>query len=486
MHNQISLLLESYRFGNDSIIWATDTLSNLIKTMKIYLFPLMAAIALSGCRQPGQPESELEINDSNTPLHLLQPSYKTPYGTLTSESVKSDMDRVFNYIDSVTPAKMTEGRINQGTYRLTSYEWAVMYNALLDAAEATGDKRYADYVSDRIGFLAREADNYQGDPSTDGQMRQVMMPATLDDAGAMSGAWMRAQMADSTLKLDKYIEQYWDIVEKTPVRLTDGTIARNRPHYRAVWCDDMYMALPSMAVRAIYTDEPQHLDAAADIALGFIKRMWMPDKGIFRHGYVEGASHQPSLAWGRANGWAMLTLSQLLDYLPENNSKRTRILEIFQAHASGLARLQGIDGFWHQLLDRPDTYNETSATAIFAYCLAHGINRGWLDPVMFGPVAQLAWEAVASKINDNGEIEDVCVGTGMAFDPAYYAYRPVSVKAAHGYGPTIWAGSEVIKMLGKWHAYSNDSAIHYYEIDPETTDPIFSLDSNGKAVKTPH
>ena len=50
------------------------------------------------------------------------------------------------------------------------------------------------------------------------------------------------------------------------------------------------------------------------------------------------------------------------------------------------------------------------------------------------PVAQLAWEAVASKINEKGEVEDVCVGTGMGFDPAFYAYRPVSVKAAHGYG----------------------------------------------------
>lgn len=454
--------------------------------MNKYSIFLATALALTACGKQAANDSGEEISDSTTPLHLLQPDYKTPYGQLSPDTVKADIDRVFAYIDAVTPAKMTDGKVNQGTYRLTSYEWGVMYDALLDAATITGDKKYADYVSDRIGFLAREADNYQGDAQEDGQMRQVKHPATLDDAGAMAGAWMRAAMADSTLKISPYIEQYWNIVETTPVHLPDGTIARNRPHYNAVWLDDMFMALPSMAVRSQYANEPKQLDAAANIAAGFIKRMWIPEKNIFRHGYIEGATHQPSMAWGRANGWAILTMCQLLDYLPENHPRRAELLDIYQKHAAGLANLQGVDGFWHQLLDRQETYEETSATAIFAYAIAHGINQGWLDPVTFGPVAQLAWEAVSSKINAKGEVEDVCVGTGMGFEPAYYAYRPVSVKAAHGYGPTIWAGAEMIKLLNTYHPYVNDSAVHYYKVDPEADMPLFSLGENGKAVNVKH
>ena len=452
---------------------------------KYYLIGL-AALALASCAQKQDAAEEVEINDSTTPLHLLQPDYKTPYGKLSADTVKADIDRVFAYIDAVTPAKMTDGKVNQGTYRLTSYEWGVMYDALLDAAAITGDKRYSDYVSDRIGFLAREADNFQGDINEDGQLRQVKNPLTLDDAGAMAGAWMRAAMADSTLNIAPYIEQYWKIVEETPVHLPDGTIARNRPHYNAVWLDDMFMALPSMAVRSQYANDPKQIDEAANIATGFFKRMWMPEKNIFRHGYVEGAGSQPSMAWGRANGWAILTMCQLLDFLPENHPKRADILDIYRKHAAGLAELQGIDGFWHQLLDRPETYNETSATAIFAYALAHGINEGWLDATTYGPVAQLAWEAVSSKINAKGEVEDVCVGTGMGFEPAYYAYRPVSVKAAHGYGPAIWAGAEMIKLLNTYYPYVNDSAVHYYKVDPEATMPLFSLDENGKALEIRH
>ena len=455
---------------------------------KIFWVSSLFVLALSSCGDKTTSQKEEEINDSTTPLHLLKPDYKTPYGQLSVDSVKSDIDRVFAYIDEVTPAKMTDGKVNQGTYRLTSYEWGVMYDALLDAAKITGDKKYSDYVSNRIGFLASEADKYQGDLNEDGQMRQVKNPLTLDDAGAMAGAWMRAAMADSTLKISPYIERYWTIVETTPVHLADGTIARNRPHYNAVWLDDMFMALPSMAVRSQYANDPKQLDQAADIAAGFIKRMWMPEKRIFRHGYVEGADHQPSMAWGRANGWAILTLSQLLDYLPENHPRRAELLEIFKRHAAGLADLQGIDGFWHQLLDHPETYDETSATAIFTYALAHGVNKGWLDPVTYGPVAQLAWEAVSSKINGRGEVEDVVVGTGMGFDPAYYAYRPKSVKAAHGFGPVIWAGAEMIELLKNQHPYINDSAVHYYKVDPQAPAdmPIFSLDQNGKAIEIRH
>lgn len=465
---------------------------------------LLSGLVLASCSSNKQPK-EVEINDSTTPLHLLQPDYTTPYKVLSVDSVKADIDRVFSYIDSVTPARVVneegemivaltnlpdDAKLNQGTYRLTSYEWGVMYMALLDAYNTLGDAKYKDYVSDRIGFLAKAAPAFAELASRtgrhDGQMRQVIAPATLDDAGAMSAAFMRAAMADSTLKIGDIIERYYDIVENHTYRLADGTIARNRPHHNSVWLDDMFMALPSMAARSAYTNDPKQLDEAARIAGLFIDRMWIPEKGIFRHGYVEGLEHEPSMAWGRANGWAILTMCQLLDAMPENHPQRAKILSTIKEHIKGLSQLQGRDGFWHQLLDRNDSYEETSATAIFSYCIAHAVNQGWVEAVTYGPVAQLAWEAVASKINNTGEVEGVCVGTGMGFDPAYYYYRPVSVKAAHGYGPVIWAGSEIIKMLNSSHPRLNDSAIHYYNVDPEATVPIFSLDENGKATEVLH
>ncbi|WNH10369.1 glycoside hydrolase family 88 protein [Thalassobellus suaedae] len=46
-----------------------------------------------------------------------------------------------------------------------------------------------------------------------------------------------------------------------------------------------------------------------------------------------------------------------------------------------LANLQGGDGFWHNLLDKNDTYTETSCTAMFTFAIAKGINEGWISHV---------------------------------------------------------------------------------------------------------
>lgn len=56
-------------------------------------------------------------------------------------------------------------------------------------------------------------------------------------------------------------------------------------------------------------------------------------------------------------------------------------------------------------------------------------DNGWINPVTYAPMAMLAWNAVTTKINDKGQVEGTCVGTGMAFDPIFYYYRPTNVFA---------------------------------------------------------
>jgi rhamnogalacturonyl hydrolase YesR len=183
----------------------------------------------------------------------------------------------------------------------------------------------------------------------------------------------------------------------------------------------------------------------------------------------------PAFHWGRANGWALLTMCEVLDVLPENYPQRDKILNLFREHVRGLAALQSGEGFWHQLLDRNDSYLESSATAIYTYCMAHAINRGWIDAMAYGPVVTLAWNALTTIINDKGQVDKTCVGTGMAFDPAFYYYRPVNVYAAHGYGPVIWAGAEMVNLLNKQHPKMNDSAVQFYRTEQKTTAPIFHV-----------
>ena len=480
------------------------------------------------------------VNDSNTPLHLLQPAYQGTYGDLTPEQVKKEVDRVFAYIDKETPARVVdkntgkvitdyatmgeEAQLERGAFRLASYEWGVTYSALIAASEATGDTRYMDYVQNRFRFLAEVAPHfkrvYKEKGTTDPQLLQILTPHALDDAGAVCAAMVKVRLKDPSLPVDELIRNYFDFIINKEYRLADGTFARNRPQHNTLWLDDMFMGIPAVAQMSYYDKEQKdkYLAEAVRQFLQFADRMFIPEKGLYRHGWVESSSDHPAFCWARANGWAMLTACelldvlpedypqrakvmeyfrahvrgvtalqsgeglwhQLLDVLPEDYPQRAKVMEYFRAHVRGVTALQSGEGLWHQLLDRNDSYLETSATAIYVYCLAHAINKGWIDAIAYGPVAHLGWHAVAGKINAEGQVEGTCVGTGMAFDPAFYYYRPVNVYAAHGYGPVLWAGAEMIRLLKNQYPQMNDSAVQYYQVKQKTTAPIFAIDTEEK------
>lgn len=412
--------------------------------------------------------SYAQQNDSNTPLHLLKPAYRNGYGVPTIDEVKATVDKVFHYIEPNTPARLVDGKPEVGAFRLTSYEWGVTYSALLAAYNSTGDEKYRDYVFSRMNFFVNHAEHY----------RQVTEPHALDDAGAVCAAMCKALVMNPKLNYRKQIDHYMDYILHHEYRLADGTFARKRPMYNSVWLDDMFMGISPIARYAMVdkSHANEYYTEAVNQILGFKKRMWVPERKLFRHGWVESMQSHPAFHWGRANGWAILTLCEVLDVLPEDYPGRAEVLSLLREHIEGLVALQGGDGFWHQLLDRNDSYLETSATAIYTYCMAHAINKGWIDAKVYGPVAVLGWHAVTSKINAEGQVEGVCVGTGMGFDPAFYYYRPVNVFAAHGYGPAIWAGAEIIQLLKSQHPRMNDSAVLFYDEEPQAKGAIFSVE----------
>ena len=440
------------------------------------------------------------INDSNTPLHLLKPSYRLGYGISTVEEVKQIMDRVLQYISTETPTELIDktsgntladfkhinenSQLKPGGFRLTSYEWGVTYSAVLAAYQVTGDQAYLQYLHSRLQFLSELFPHfqkiYQKGKAIDPNIRRVVDPHALDDAGAICSAMIKAQMNDSQLNLAPLIHNYADFIENKQYRLSDGTFARIRPQNNTVWLDDMFMGIPAMAYMGKWTGREKYYDEAVRQILHFSNRMFVPEKGLFRHGWVESMEDHPAFHWGRANGWAILTLCEVLDVLPASHPQQPAILNLLKSHVKGLAAFQHSDGFWHQLLDRNDTYLEASATAIFTYCIAHAINKGWIDSKAYGPMVQLAWHAVESAVNPKGQVEQVCVGTGMGFDPAFYAYRPCHVMAAHGYGPVLWAGAEMIQLLRQQHPKSNDSAVTFYDEEVPTDAPIFNYDGSTK------
>lgn len=437
-------------------------------------------IALASLLMPAMAfaQDNTAINDSNTPLHLLKPDYKHGYGVSTKQEVKAAIDRVMNYILA-----------NPQQFRTTSYEWGVTYSACLDAAKASGDKKYAAYVEQNFKAIADAFPGAMKDltkgKTLDTAIRKVVDPHALDDAGAICAAMIKAELdarknpktrATQVINTAPVIENYSQYIMTKEFRLADGTFARKRPHKNTVWLDDMFMAIPAIAYMGAYTNDSKYFDEAAKQIMLFKDKMWVKEKKLFRHGWVEAMNPHPAFHWGRANGWAILTMCEVLDVLPENHPQRGAILDLLRQHIEGLVALQGKDGFWHQLLDRNDSYEESSCTAIYTYCIAHAINQGWISALAYGPAVQLAWHAVEASIDAQGRFMNTCVGTGMGFDPAFYMYRPVSTAAAHGYGPAIWAGAEMLRLLDRQHPKMNDSAVQFYPEEVNTNEPIFNYD----------
>jgi rhamnogalacturonyl hydrolase YesR len=265
-------------------------------------------------------------------------------------------------------------------------------------------------------------------------------------------------------KLRPMIDGFADFIVNKEYRLADGTIARNRPQRNTLWLDDMYMSIPALGQLGNLTGDKKYFDEAVRQIFKFSDRMFVKEKGLFRHGWVEEMTEHPSFHWGRANGWVVLTMCELLDVLPASHPERSKILDLYKAHVRGIAQYQSGNGFWHQLLDCNDSYLETSATAIFTYCIAHGVNKGWLDPIAYGPVAVLGWDALSTKVNAQGQVEGTCVGTGMGFDAAFYYHRPTHPLAAHGYGPTILAGAEMLKLLKNYQVVINETSVMFYPL----------------------
>ena len=427
--------------------------------------------------QHHKPLTKKKVTDANDAITLLTPQYKTPYSVLQEEDIKSTIDRIFYFLDKNTPPRLIRKStkeivtdyskidnnvmIEPAAFRITSYEWGVTYSGMLSVGKITGDKRYKKYVADRLNFIANIAPAYTklfNEGKTDPLMIKVVNPTALDDAGAMCTAMIKALGDSITFDGRPLIDRYINHIMNRQYRLPDGQFARNVPFKNSVWLDDMYMGIPAIVNMGKLTGDTKYYDEAVRQMKLFVDKMFIKEKLLFRHGWVEGMTDHPNYHWGRANGWAILTTVDVLDALPENYPGRKEILELLRNHIRGLAALQSGEGFWHQLLDRNDSYLETSCTAIYTYCIAHAINKGWIDAKVYTPIVVLGWNAVSTRVNANGEVEGTCVGTGMGFDPAFYYNRPQNNYAAHGYGPVILAGSETIKLIRNYKLSIEDNA----------------------------
>jgi rhamnogalacturonyl hydrolase YesR len=216
------------------------------------------------------------------------------------------------------------------------------------------------------------------------------------------------------------------------------------------WVDDMYM-IPSLQVQTYRaTKDTKYLDRAAITAAAYITRL-QQSNGLFFH-----TSTSPRF-WGRGNGWFAAGFSELLRELPANRPQRAAVMAGYIKMMAGLLQYQSSTGMWMQLVDNTSASNwpETSATAMFTFAFVTGVKNGWLPSATYGPAARKAWLAMLGYLNSNGEVREVCAGTGEAATSgggttessqnAYYLARPRIVGDFHGQAPFLWTASALMR-----------------------------------------
>jgi rhamnogalacturonyl hydrolase YesR len=230
------------------------------------------------------------------------------------------------------------------------------------------------------------------------------------------------------------------------VRLDDGTWARFHGDSLAVWADDLCMGSVILTRMAGIDNQPAYLDESVRQTLLMDRYLSDPASGLWWHGYFAKGDQHSSSKWGRGNGWTMMAKTELLFALPENHPDRPAVLEVFQRHAAGLLAVQSEDGRWHQVLDNPDTYLETSCTAMFTRAFAEGVRNGWLPEEGYRQAAEKGWAAIARQVREDGQIAGIVRGTPIFYSDEEYQNHKPRLNDPRGIGAVLYAASSMHRL----------------------------------------
>jgi rhamnogalacturonyl hydrolase YesR len=399
-------------------------------------------------------ESEVKATLDRIRDHFVR---STPYHIIDTQTgeVITDLTR---------PTKTAGIDLRAGQFNDWDYPMGVVLAAMLHVTDVTGDASYSAYTFKNFKFLFDHEDYFRKQAQLFGAqtygLRRLLEFRELDDCGAIGAALIKANRQKPDAHYRATIDRIADHIAHKQFRMTDGTLGRTRPRPVSLWADDLYMAVPFLAQMGVLTGDRAYFSDAARQVIQFSARLQDPSSGLWDHAWYEDTVPDPRFYWGRAGGWAMMSAAELLSVMPEDQPERPRVLEIFRRGAQGVAATQGGMGLWHQLLDKTDSYLETSASAMFTFAIARGVNRGWLSPA-YAPVAQAGWQALATRVRPDGRIEGICVSTTAAYDAVYYYNRPTELAAMQGYGPVLMAGAEVIGMLRSFSVQRTLNTFHY-------------------------
>jgi unsaturated rhamnogalacturonyl hydrolase len=301
-------------------------------------------------------------------------------------------------------ARPLRQRANSAAYAVMGYwyyhwDWgeAIAFEGLDAWAAASGQPQFADFVTEtlREWMAAPRAPSRFG-PTTCLLTRHAEDPAYL-----------------------AFARRVGDLLLAAPV--TAGAVCLDSPS-RSIFVDTLCSDPPFLLRLAALTDDPRYAMRAAEIALGHCRVLQDAESGLFGHFADLGSGVAPGIPWGRGNGWAALGLAS---YLAECGDvpERKEVADSFMRLCRGLAQHRIADAGWRNLIDRRESYPESSTTVLVAVAIEVGIRSGILDGA-WQDLADCAWASVEHRLDASGHLVSVSYRPGINTDPSRYEHAP--------------------------------------------------------------
>ena len=330
--------------------------------------------------------------------------------------------------------------------------------SLLKLNDRVPDPRYVKFSEYAIGsFIPRDGkiqgykpEEYQLDALNSGKTVLALWQITHDEHYKNAAMVLRRQL-------------------DTQPRTGDGGFWHKQRYPNQMWLDGLYMAEPFYAEYSELFGETNSFDDVAKQIHLADQHTFDPATGLFYHGWDETKS-QPwanpttgcsSNFWGRAIGWYAMAMVDTLDYFPTNHPARAEIISTFQKLCTGVVKYQDAQsGVWYQVVDqrnRKGNYLEATASAMFVYALAKGVNHGYLSHDYVPAILDGYRGLIKNFIQYDGDLKwslaQCCSVAGLGGSPVrdgsfdYYIGEPVVKNDLKGVGPFILAGIEVQQLL---------------------------------------
>ncbi len=258
-------------------------------------------------------------------------------------------------------------------------------------------------------------------------------------------------------------------------RLPDGALVHmgwQTP--QQIWVDSLYMITPFLVEVGAADQQAAPWTEAILQFTTFAAHLRDPDTGMYRHRFDQrtGALTPPVKDyWGRGNAWVIAASGTAMHLLPASTPGLDGVSTRFAAQLAGMTPLQRWDDRWTTVMNRPDTYLETSVGPLVAYGIyeAAQANLATADELT---LADRALAGALDQVVKDAAGETILLGTSYGTAPstwAMYNYVLKGEQVDYGVGAVLLAVTSRVK-LGRTAALPPPQPTSDTYISPPATD----------------